>query len=257
VTVIGFGAGGASAGDLRFIRNVLAKDPKAAKSFDALSTHPYVPPAPPEADAVRSWGSYSVAKSLDAIRKNLTEYKIADKPIWYTEVGWPISKADGGYFPTKGEDFVSPLLQAAYVCRLYAYAVRLGVERVHIMFATDTDNFNAGFFLRDGKWRPSATAVATMIQLIPSPRLESALSDGADGYYAYAFYRASVPRTETAGDARVIMAWNVAGPKTVEIPLAGRGKPVLVDMLGGEKPLEAKGGKVTVEVGPLPIYIRE
>ena len=42
------------------------------------------------------------------------------------------------------------------------------------------DNFNAGFFLRDGTWRPSATAVQTMTRLIPAPRLESIVSDGKD-----------------------------------------------------------------------------
>ena len=179
-----------------------------------------------------------------------------DKPIWYSEMGWPISKADGGYFAMKDKDFATPLLQAAYVCRTYAYAMRLGVGRVHIMFATDTDNFNAGFFLRDGTWRPAAKAVETMISLMGTPRLESAISDGKDGYYAYCFYTAA-PRTEIAGDPCVVMAWNVAGPKTVEIALKRAGKPVLIDMLGNPKLLEAKDGKVTVEVGPLPVYIKE
>jgi hypothetical protein len=257
VKVVGFGAGGASADDLRFIRNVLQADPNVAKNFDILSTHPYVEPVPPETDCVRSWGSYSIAHGLDTIRKTLAQYGAGEKPIWYSEMGWPISKADGGLFAMKDTVYATPLLQAAYVCRTYAYAMRLGVERVHIMFATDTDNFNAGFFLRDGAWRPSAKAVETMIQVMATPRLASALSDGKDGYYAYSFYTAAAPRTEVVGDPTVLMAWNVGGPKTVEIPLKGKGKPVLVDMLGNEKPLEAKDGKVTVEVGPLPVYIRE
>jgi hypothetical protein len=277
VNVVGFGAGGASADDVRFIRNVLKADPGVAKSFDILSTHPYVDPVGPETDAVRSWGSYSIAKGLDSIRKALGEHGAGDKPIWYSEMGWPISKADGGYFAMKDKDYATPLLQAAYVCRTYAYAMRLGVGRVHIMFATDTDNFNAGFFLRDGTWRPSAKAVETMIGLLTTPRLESAISDGKDGYYAYRFYTAAAPRTEIAGDPTVIMAWNVTGPKTVEIAVSNRGKPVLgdlevndrtvkvpvvdrrtvFDMLGNQKPLAVKDGKVTVEVGPLPVYIKE
>lgn len=256
VQVVGFGAGGAAADDVRFVRNVLDADAKAAKSFDILSTHPYVTPAPPETDAVRSWGTYSIAKGLDAIRKTLAEHGAGQRPIWYSEVGWPITKADGGFYETKEKDLATPLLQAAYVCRLYAYSVRLGVERVHIMFATDTDNFNAGFFLRDGKWRPSATAVQNMINLLPFPRFERAISDGADGYYAYSFFYARTPTTEQPGDAHVVMAWNVEGPKTVEIPIRGS-KAGLVDMLGNEKPLEVKDGKVTVEVGPLPVYVRE
>ena len=251
--VVGFGAGGASADDVRFIRNVLDADPNVAQCFDILSTHPYVPPAPPETDAVRSWGSYSIAKGLDSIRKTLAKHGAGEKPIWYTEMGWPITKADGGFYETKEKDLATPLLQAAYVCRTYAYAMRLGVERVHIMFATDTDNFNAGFFLRDGKWRPSATAVQTMIAQMLRPGLQRAISDGAGGFYAYEFIcDVQVPD----GPAFVTMAWNVEGPKTVEIPVKGA-KATLVDMLGAEKPLKAKDGKVMVEVGPLPVYIRE
>ena len=74
VTVLGFGAGGASRDDVRFIRNVFAKDPaKIAGSFDILSTHPYVNPVPPETFRVKSWGQYSVADSLKDIRDILAK----------------------------------------------------------------------------------------------------------------------------------------------------------------------------------------
>jgi hypothetical protein len=69
VRVIGFGAGGAGAGDMRFIQHVHADNPQVAKSYDVLSTHPYVEPAPPEAWAIRSWGGYSAANSLKVIRE--------------------------------------------------------------------------------------------------------------------------------------------------------------------------------------------
>jgi hypothetical protein len=253
VQVVGFGAGGSSAGDLRFIQHVLEADANVAKSFDILSTHPYVEPAPPETDAIRSWGSYSIAKGLDTIRKTLAKNGAGDKPIWYTEMGWPLSKADGGFFDMKDTAFATPLLQAAYVCRTYALAMRLGVERVHIMFATDTDNFNAGFFLRDGAWRSSAKAVETMIHLMPRPAIQSALSDGKDGYYAYKL----ISDTRLGADqAPVIMAWNVAGPKTVDIPMGGTSAKV-TDMLGAEKTVPVKDGKLTIEVGPLPVYVRQ
>jgi hypothetical protein len=254
VTVVGFGAGGAAKGDIRFIKNVLAQGDAPAKSFDVLSTHPYQPPTPPEAHSVRTWGTYSVASSLKEIRDILAAKGRGDARIWYTEVGWPISKADGGNFEDKGkEEMVSPTLQAAYVVRQYALSMRLGVERCHIMFTSDSDGFNGGFFTRgDKKWRPSATAVQTMIKLMPNPRLVKALSDGQDGYYVYEF--AADALSVRKPREMVTMAWNVAGSKKVEIPVATASARV-TDMLGTDVEVKAEGGKISIEVGPRPVYI--
>ncbi len=255
VRVVGFGAGGSSQGDLRFFEHVFAKNEAAGKSFDILSTHPYVHEVPPESDKVESWGSYSVARSWAAIRKMMKENGAEGKPIWYTEVGWAIGKEDGGRFETAGRP-TTPLLQAAYVVRLYALALRLGVGRVHIMFCTDTDGFNGGFFLRDGSWRPSAYAAQTMIKMLPRPRIEKVISEGTDGYYAFSL-QADIRRPVGGKVMPVIMAWNVAGPKTVELPMFGwAADAVVTDMFGHERTVKVEGGKVKVEVGPCPVYVR-
>jgi len=250
VTVVGFGAGGSSKGDVRFIQHVLAKDANVPRRFDVLSTHPYAHAAPPEADCVRTWGSYSAAGSLAEIRQSLSKHRRGDTPVWYTEVGWPVSREDGGRFTMAASRTVPPALQAAYVCRMYALAMRLGVDRVNIMFATDTDNYNGGFFLRDGSWRPSAHAVRHMIALMPRPKLVGAINDGKDGFYAYRFQADAAKE-----DGEVIMAWNVAGPKTVSIPWR-RGQATIIDMLGREKAVAPVNGKLSVEVGPCPVYVR-
>lgn len=255
VRVVGFSGGGASAGDLRFFANLWKLDgARLAKSCDIASTHPYVDPAPPEADAVRGWGSYSIAKSLATIRKTIGPDA---PPFWYTEVGWPVSRADGGHFPTKaGEAMVDPRLQAAYVCRMYALALRLGVGRVHVMFATDTDNFNAGFFRRDKSWRPSAQAVQTMIRVMPFPKLAGTIHDGQDGWYAWTFRDARSP--EPAAPP-VTMAFAVAGPRHVELPWAHPGA-TLIDMLGVARQVAAKPAgdgtwTLPVDIGPYPVYL--
>lgn len=252
VQVVGFGAGGAAAGDIRFIKNVHANNPAVAKSYDILSTHSYTTPAGPDMDSVRKWGSYSVAGGLDQIRKDLATYGNQDKPIWYTEVGWPISQNDGGQFADKGsKELVTPLLQAAYVCRLYAIAMRLGVRRVHIMFCSDSDGFNGGFFVRkDKSWRPSAHAVKNMIKLMPNPKLTAALSDGVDGYFAYEFQADH----RDASSPRLVMAWNAAGHKEVKIPVKAA-TAVVTDLLGNAKEMKAANGAVTVTVGPCPVYV--
>ena len=54
-----------------------------------------------------------------------------------------------------------------------------------------------------------------MINLMPQPRLIDVLRDGEDGYYAYLF-----PPDAQGGDP-VLMAWNVDGPRTVQIDLQG------------------------------------
>ena len=249
VNVVGFGAGGSSAGDIRFIQSVNAAGPAALRSYDILSTHPYVEPVAPEATSVQSWGRYSIAASLAAIRADLAAHGRAETPIWYTEVGWPISKQDGGVYAMAGTQ-VSPDLQAAYVCRLYAFAQRLGVRRVDIMSVNDTDNFNSGFFQRDGSWRPSAHAVQTMIQLMPSPRLIGVVSDGEGGCFAYRF----APKEDPAA-APVLMAWNVAGPKVVELPVKAS-RATIIDLLGHRQAVAVAGDKIRLEIGPLPVYVR-
>ena len=147
VMVLGFGAGGAAHADIRFIEHVFEKDPaKIGKSFDILSTHPYQPPAPPDAYCVRPWGQFSVAASAKEIRDVMAKYGVGERAIWYTECGWPISKADGGAFAMSDQATVPPLLQAAYVCRMYAMTMRLGVREADIMYVTDADKLQRRFF---------------------------------------------------------------------------------------------------------------
>jgi hypothetical protein len=250
VRAIGFSAGGSAAADARWFRAVLDLDPAVARAFDIASTHPYVQPAPPEAHSIRKWGSYSIASSLAAVRAVLAAHGRGDAPIWYTEIGWPISKADGGYFDdAPNAVFVSPELQAAYVVRTYAWALRLGVDHVFVMFTTDSDRFNAGFFTRSGAWRPSAHAVQTMIRQMPHPHLLGALSDGDEGNFIYRFS----PR---AGDdvAPTIVAWRVTGMRRVRVPIAGA-RARVTDMLGGEEIVPTAAGAVEIEIGPLPVYV--
>ncbi len=246
VKVVGFGAGGSSHGDVRFIRHVHELNPEIAQSYDILSTHPYIS-TPPESWSIRSWGGYGTAQSVAEIREIMEQYGI-DKPIWYTEVGWSISREEGGTYDLSGRrSTVSALLQGAYICRQYAMTLRRGVQRCHIMFAADTDNTNTGVFNRDGTWRASAAAINTMMRVLPEPVLLEAISDGEDGYFAY--------RIEGANGAPVVMAWNVAGPKVVEIPMAGNACMV-VDMLGEGTRVQVTGGKARVEIGPCPVYVQ-
>lgn len=254
VNIVGFATGGMSGGDLRFIEHVHGLDPDVAESYDTLSTHPYVRPAAPEASSVKSWGSYSIARGLGTIRNTLAQYGRGNAPVWHTEIGWPILEEDGGHFATtKPRECVPPLLQAAYVCRTYALALRLDVARVHIMYVTDADGFNAGFFDKETKaWRPAAKAVQTMISILPSPKLTGSISDGTDGYYAYTYLADEL--AGTGAENQVVMAWNLAGPKTVQFDGLPE-KATVTDMLGTVQTLPTQSGRLSVETGPYPVYI--
>ena len=52
----------------------------AAKSFDIMNVHPYSHPGRPE-------GSMDV--STEKLRRLLEEFGVGDRPVWFTEIGWP------------------------------------------------------------------------------------------------------------------------------------------------------------------------
>ncbi len=144
IPLIGIVAGGASNADVAFIENLHNKNPEVAKSYEILATHPYS--MFPDAVEKAPWGQWSIMGAYKKIRETMAAHGNADKPVWYTEAGWQISHADGGQYEKIVDIPTTPDLQAAYTCRLYACAQRLGVERVTNMFITDSDGYNGGFF---------------------------------------------------------------------------------------------------------------
>jgi len=261
VKVVGFAAGGTSKADIAFIQKVHAFNPEVANSYDILSTHPYVRPVPPEATFVKSWGSYSIASSLDTIRATMQQYGTQERPVWYTELNWTIFPEVGGAYaldpdPAKQRD-VSPELQAAYIVRGYLLALRLGVERVTYMSIVDTDNVNSGMLDRnnDNAWRPSAHAVDALLELMPFPKLVGRHTEGEDGVYGYLY--SSDPTATAEGQGDILVFWKVDGPGEMTLRW-GKGvntAVTLVDMLGNRYEAPVVDGRLTFEIGPLPVYI--
>lgn len=251
VKVAGFAAGGADMADIRFFKKIFEANPDIGNYFDILSTHPYNKGAPPEAERVRPWGTYSVANALAQIRA--AEGPSAIKPIWYTELGWHFAGKHGGQFETpqhRMQDTITPDLHAAYISRMFIWALRLGVPRVHIMHLHDADAFNSGFLNRsDYAWRPAAHATKTMIELLPNPKITGALSEGDGDTWAY-----KIKADHKVSDSgEIIYAWNTLGPATLKVP-TGKDSMEIVDMVGNRKTVPAKDGNAEVTVGPYPIY---
>jgi hypothetical protein len=188
---------------------------------------------------------------------------IENKPIWFTEVGYPMK-----YRRDKYE--YDDQKQADFTLRLYGLCASHGVEHVqsfHVLdFSQEGDDVSMmrmfGFFDKNDNVRKQGRALKTMISLLPQPKLLQTISDGQDNYYAYVF--------RGAGSKKVIMLWvaneetyrdneilKYAKPeKTVEkmIPLKDK-SAVLVDMFGSRSPLEVKNGQATVKVSPTPVFI--
>lgn len=260
IEVVGWTCGGAAAQDLPFVKNALKANPEMATAFDVFSTHPYTHPAPPDAWAVQKWGEYSLPNMLLKIRETFVNAgRPVDKlPVWYTEGGWTISRAEGGMFDAGRLD---KDIQSAYYLRYYLMGLRLGVNRITVMSVVDTDGFNGGIFNRTAEWkrddanpwRPVAHAIQNMIRLMPNPKLSRIFTDGTGGEFVYEF--TSDKRKENSGTT--IVAWKVtpkAKPVTLDIGDA-YDKPVVVDMYGHTQPLTVTDGAVTVDIGPYPVFI--
>lgn len=254
IRVVGFSSGGADFADERFIRHVHAANPELAEFYDVLATHPYNKGAPPEARKINFWGQYSIADGRAVIRDLYREIGIAEKPVWYTELGWAIARKHGGRFPStpnRVRNVVTPDLQAAYVVRAWLLALRLQVERVFIMNLHDTDGFNAGFIDRDShEWRPVAHAARYFNATLPHPRLAGSVFDGADGLYGYR-YKADHTEPDSPD---VWVFWNVAGPRQIELPWPAASAR-LTDMVGNEREVEVEAGTLKLNVGPYPLYL--
>jgi len=260
IRVVGFATGGAGSADVGFIEDVHNHPAFDPFSYDVLSTHPYVRPVAPEVNSVRRWGDYSLTKNHRSIRSIMTRHGGADKPIWWTELGWSIPD---GHYSEEALETIPRGLQAAYYIRSYARALRLGVERLTFMSIVDTDGVNFGMLERDGEWRPTAMAVRNMMELMPYPRMLAAVRESCDDRVnAYTFD----PGSENANDRPVTMAWTAdAAGDRLEV-LWGETAPdaltveteslEVIDMLGQATTFSRSDGPLAIQIGPFPIFIR-
>jgi len=204
-----------------------------------VATHPYCEPLSPEAGGV--------IKGLEMTREVAKELKFDGRPIWFTEVGWPLE------YP-HNQQVRDERQQACFVARLLVQSAAHGVAHIQFMYIEDIvyskDNTKRsfGFFTAPGQWRQQATAVQVQIRLLPDPRKDcKILREEENGPFAY--------QAKGAGGWSIIAAWN-SGEKEVEQSFDVAAKEAtLVDMLGRTSSLKIEGGKVKVTLGEAPVYI--
>jgi len=189
-----------------------------------------------------------VVKGLDLLKEVTTEQKSNDKQIWYTEVGYPIE------YP-RNKQVRDERQQACFTARLYAIAAAHGVTQlqnmymVDIIYRQDNTRRSFGFFTDPGQWREQATALRTMIRLMPDPRKNpQIIAENDKGLNAYRF--------NGVNGLSVIMAWK-SGENQIENEFKIKGKKAtIVNMLGNEvQSLAINNGKVKVTLSEAPVYI--
>jgi len=222
----------------KFIRDV--NDLVGSDIYDAIGTHPYTQPRPPDG---------RVPKGVEMIRELAKEQEF-DKPIWFTEVGYPVEYPRNLQVRDRAQ-------QAAFTTRLYALAAAHGVAQAQIMYIVDIiygpDNSRRAFgFFGDepGVWHEQATVTEVMIDLIPDAHKSVKIMGGG-----------SVPSFdfEGAGGLRVWMAWT-NGDEAVRQRMPVHGPVTLVTMLGETSTPEVfqdTDGRRVVDIilGEAPTYL--
>jgi len=207
--------------------------------FDIVGIHPYTKPASPEVGGV--------AQGVKMLRETAGRLGFADKPIWFTEVGFPI------IYP-RGQQVRDETQQACFTVRLFAIAAAAGVQQVQLMYIADIiygpDQSKRAFgvFTAPGKWRPQATALEVMIDLLPDPSKGPKSLDAIVG-------GANACRFTGAKGMPVIMAWS-DGPAPIKRQFPVEGDVcTLVTMMGECSPANVKDGKVEVQLSEAPVYL--
>ena len=225
----------------KFIKDVVAL--AGPDSFDAVGLHPYTEPRGPEAGGV--------VAGLDMLKETAREGKFENKPVWFTEVGFPI------VYP-RNQQVRDERQQACFTTRLFALAAAHGVTQVQIMY--------------DRGHRDELGQHATKLRLLHRPGQVARAGHGDEGHdcawsrtrgkaadlsatrrQVYSVTHLTAPPTDI-----IVMAWT-DGDKPVPCDLKappGPGETVtLVDMLGKCSTMKIEDGKVKLDITEAPVYL--
>jgi hypothetical protein len=202
VTVVG----GATAGvPLPYWEKIMAAG--GLDSMDALSIHPYRIGSPPE----------GMETDITDLQKLVLKYNHgATKPIWVTEIGWPIKASQAA-----GDLAIDEPTQAKFLVRAYALLYSADVQRVYWYLLHDYQDFVMGLVRDDAgrTHRPSFVALATMIQQLKGAHFiqrEQTLGD----LYSMLYQR------ENGGELRIVWSLTprhlVLTGATGEVTMAGQ-----------------------------------
>lgn len=231
-------------------------------TMDILSTHPYIDGKSTGGGTSPFGGTanYSVTNNLYNIRSILDSAGRGDLPIWFTECGWNISKAEGAL---KGDGPHTQLEQAEMEVQYYLYAIRNGIDRITYMSIIDTDGCNYGQFQSesstlgaggadnrwiDADWRLCCYAIQTMTTLLPNPALKKVVREKPTE-----FIYELIPNVGSRETVTVVLS--PATPTKISVPWDYE-YALVTDLFGATKLVAASNGNVTVDAGPALLYLQ-
>jgi Glycosyl hydrolase catalytic core len=191
----------------------------ALSSMDALSIHPYRYNQPPE-------GIETAVTALQNLTEQYDDGKA--KPIWVTEIGWPIQGAGDGQLA------IDETTQAKFLVRAYALLLAAGVQRIYWYDLVDDPNSPMGLYRPDGTARPSATALKVMIQQLSGAAFQEE-EPSADGVYSIFFTRPD--------GTQIRVMWSLQPTQ-----FAVAGVTSVTDLLGNSVPV---GGQLSLSDSPV------
>ena len=171
-----------------FLDDAFTEDPKLDRYFDVLALHPYAH-YPQQATPEQNDGREQPVGQMVSRIHSLLEYYGARRPIWVTEVGWPVYGT------------VDEKTQASFITRAAVELMAAGADRICIYTLDDGPNPTAfppedafGLFRNDGTPKPAATALQTMLRIDPSLVLSADQSSA--GVRRYVFSSAATPEVD-------------------------------------------------------------
>jgi hypothetical protein len=144
----------------------------AKDHFDYVTLHPYE-----VLDMVAEGGEALFLNIVPTVRAMLRAHNPtrADVPIWFTELGTPVSAT------------TTPELQAARLIKAYTLSIAQGVTHVHWFEGQDGDSGAFGLIDAAGKKRVSLTALSSLIATLgPTPNYVGWVTP-KDGIYGFVF----------------------------------------------------------------------
>lgn len=199
--------------------------------FDIFNWHIYAPPS-------------SYAATLGGYLKLLERYRSAGRPVWLTEAGIRLraTEPDGELNPADERK------QAEFIPRSFASSLAAGTDN-HFFFVYPyylERGIQFGALRKDLSPRPGFAAMAAAVDILGEARcLGSVKGKGLEGVTALVFERRK--------DEFVMVLW---GEDLREIKLPVDAPWItLADTVGKRKRVVAKGGSLTLKVGPAPQYV--
>jgi polysaccharide biosynthesis protein PslG len=252
----------------QFLDNAYRANPGLGRCFDAMAYHPY--PYPFTAPELELPIRGSVLSAYDQMRAVLRRNGNPAKPLWITEVGWPTHDRSYGVPEAK---------QAQYVARMQAASFAQGIPVLTWYTYGDAADPSGGLnqeawfglFRPNGSPKPAYTALKVFARAFRGTRFardrsaelglpRGAMFSGGRGFaLEYRGKRRTVTALWLAGesvlDGQGSFPQNPPKTRRVAVPVHGSHAWAL-DFLGrSSRRLRAQNGRLSLTIGPSPIYL--